>query len=154
MPVTVRYRFSQSFAVSAIEAFLWCTDFSPIDHQLMGHATAERQVMRVSNDVMVLKDVFHTADGVVEKQKLVHLYPDRFSWISTHITGTNMHSQFLYEIQPKNGGSRLNFEAVHVDHGKEKISPVEAQMLADSLCCEDSAVWRLLAVAMAKELKS
>jgi len=151
MPVSIRYRFSQSFTVPPKEAYLWCTDFTNQDHQFMGHDNAERQVIPVSDDIVILKDIFRTSNGVVKKQKLVHLYPDILCWVSTHITGPNKHSQFRYQIVPQDGGSRLDCEALHVENQND-LPLKEVARLAEVLCSEDSSAWKLLALAMAKEL--
>jgi len=45
-----------------------------------------------------LRDVFHEGSGVVEQQKLVHLYPDSLCWVCKHLIGSNKYSQFTYEI--------------------------------------------------------
>ncbi|MCL1977860.1 MAG: hypothetical protein FWG55_07170 [Candidatus Bathyarchaeota archaeon] len=154
MPVTIHYRFSHSFAVLPKQAYLWCTDFSTQDLKLLGYSNAERQVVQVSDDVVLLKDVFYApSGGVVEKQKLVHLYPDRLSWVSTHIAGPNKHSQFCYEILVETCGCRLNYEALHVEHGKDSLTSDERSRLSDVLCRADLEVWRLLALVMEQELK-
>lgn len=150
MPVSIRYRFTQTFHFSAKDAFDWCTDFAPQDHALMGDPNAERKVVHVSEGVMVLEEVFHTAEGDVSKQKLVTLYPDRLSWASTHLTGPNKHSQFLYQITIVKGGSQLEFTGLHIDYGKN-LTAAEVAALSERLCREDAEAWRLLAAAMAKD---
>ena len=152
MPIAVRYKFSQDFPVPPKEAYVWCTDYTAQDHALMGNGNAERQVVHLTDGVVVLKDVFHTNGGVVEKQKLVHLYPDRLRWVSTHLVGSNKYSQFTYEISAQGNGSRLNFTALHIDHEKERLSKEEAEALAESLCEADAKIWKILAEAMTKEL--
>jgi len=87
MPTTVRYHFRQQFSVSAQAAVDWCTDFSPEDQLLKGYINSERVVIKVADSSIILKDTLHTAAGAVEKQKLVQLYPDQFSWVATHLTG-------------------------------------------------------------------
>jgi hypothetical protein len=153
MPYSIRYRFSQHFTVPAHEAYKWCTDFSPEDHALMGEASAERQITRLAETTIILTDTFYTSSGAVEKQKLVQLYPDRLSWISTHLTGPNKYSQFIYEISAEgNVASRLDFTALHLEYEKEKPSSVGIKLRAEKLKKEDSAAWNLLASAMTKEL--
>lgn len=151
MPVSVRYRFTQVFAVPPESAFLWCTDFTPQDHQLMGHKNAERQVIHVCDGVVLLQEIFHTSSGDVEKQKLVHVYPKELRWVSTHLTGPNKHSQFSYKISREKGGSKLDYDALHVEN-QNALNNAEADALAEHLCREDSAAWSLLAQAMAKDL--
>ena len=150
MALAVRYYFSQRFAVSAQQAFDWCTDFDPNDHSLMGDANAKRQVSHITDDTIILDEVFVSASGSVEKQKLVQLYPNRLSWTSTHLTGPNKYSQFLYKITAQGKGfSALNFTGLHMEYDEK----TGAKLLADRLCKEDAAAWKLLAKAMEEELK-
>jgi hypothetical protein len=153
MPCPIRYHFSQRFPVPARKAFKWCTDYSPEDHALMGDETAKRQITCITDTTIILTETFHTSKGNVEKQKLVQLYPDRLSWVSTHLTGPNKHSQFIYEISAEgNSTSRLDFTALHLEYEKENLDSETIKSLADKLKKEDSAAWKLLAKAMAKEL--
>jgi hypothetical protein len=119
----------------------------------MGADAAERQITHLTDTTIILTDVFHTSNGHVEKQKLVQLYPDRLSWISTHLTGPNKYSQFIYEISAEgDGASRLDFTALHLEYEKENLDSEGIKSLADKLKKEDSATWKLLAKAMVKEL--
>jgi hypothetical protein len=148
MVLAVRYYFSQRFAFPAQKAFDWCTDFDPKDHVLMGEMNSERQVSYITDDTIILKDVFLTPLGSVEKEKLVQLYPNRLSWTSTHLTGPNKYSQFLYKITSEGKSfSALNFTALHIEYDEK----ADAKLLADRLCKEDAAAWKLLAKAMAEE---
>ena len=152
IPNVICYRFNQSFAVSAPNAYHWCTDFTPEDHTLMGEDNAERQVMNVTNGTLILKEIFHTNSDDIEKLKLLHLYPDQLSWVSTHLTGPNKYSQFIYKVLEKgDNASYLNFTARHIEHQKEIMSKKDIQVLADKLCQYDSKIWKLLAKAMEKE---
>ncbi|MCL1970372.1 MAG: hypothetical protein FWF66_02805 [Candidatus Bathyarchaeota archaeon] len=154
MPVSICYRFSQPFVVLPKQAYLWCTDFSPQDPQFLGYIITGRQVVSLSEGLILLIDVFRTAQGtVVEKQKLVHLYPDTLSWVMTHITGPTKYSQFRYEILEDPDGCHLNYEALHVEYEKVSLSSDEKLQLAQTLCKRDSEMWRLLAVAMEQDLK-
>jgi hypothetical protein len=119
----------------------------------MGENAAERQITRLTDTTIILTDIFHTRKDRVEKKKLVQLYPDRLSWISTHLTGPNKYSQFIYEISAESdGASRLDFTALHLEHEKENLDSERIKSLADKLKEEDSAAWKRLAKAMAKEL--
>ena len=119
----------------------------------MGEDAAERQITHLTDTTIILTDTFHTSNGRVEKQKLVQLYPDRLSWISTHLTGPNKYSQFIYEISAEgSNASRLDFTALHLEYEKENLDSEGIKSLADKLKEEDSAAWKLLAKAMAKEL--
>jgi hypothetical protein len=154
MPVTIRYQFSQNFAVSQKQAYLWCTDFTPQDPQLLGYVITERQVVPLSEGLILLTDVLHVEQRVVEKQKLVHLYPDKFSWVLTHITGQTKYSQFRYEIlTDPNGCCHLNYEALHVEHEKDCLTSDEKLQLTKTLYQRDLNMWRLLAASMEQELK-
>ena len=119
----------------------------------MGEDAAERQITHLTDTTIILTDIFHTSNGRVEKQKLVQLYPNRLSWISTHLTGPNKYSQFIYEISAEgDGASRLGFTALHLEYEKENLDSEGIKWLADKLKEEDSAAWKLLAKAMAKQL--
>ena len=149
MALAVRYYFSQRFNVSAQRAFDWCIDFDPKDNDLMGDAYAKRQISHITDDTILLNDVFSSPSDSVEKQKLVQLYPNRLSWTSTHLTGPNKYSQFLYKITAEGKGvSALNFTALHIEYDEK----ADAKLLADRLCKDDVAAWKLLAKAMAKDL--
>ena len=120
MPLPVRYHFRQRFGVSAKRAFEWCTTFDLQDHELMGDEGAERHVTSVAEGTIILKDIFHTETGTIEKEKLVQLYPGQLSWVSTHLTGPNKYSQFLYKISADGKeASILDFTGLHLDY-KEK----------------------------------
>jgi len=151
MPLSVRYHFTQSFAVSAQEAFDWCTDFDSQDNLLMGDKTAERQIIRLAAGTVILKDTFHEAAGIIEKQKIVHIYPDQCKWTSTHLTGPNKHSQFLYQITPQcKDTSVLTFIALHLEYDEK----TDAKLLAERLCKEDAYAWKLLTAAMVEDKKN
>ncbi len=151
MALAVRYYFSQRFPASAQRAFEWCIDFDPNDYSLMGEANAKRQISHITNSTIILRDVFPSPSGNVEKEKLVQLYPNRLSWTSTHLTGPNKYSQFLYKITAEGKGfSALNFTALHIEYDEK----ADAKLLADRLCKEDAAAWKLLAKAMEEEQKA
>lgn len=119
----------------------------------MGEDAADRRITHLTDATIILTDIFHTGKGCVEKQKLVQLYPDRLSWISTHLTGPNKYSQFIYEISAEgNDASRLDFTALHIEYERENLDSEGIKSFADKLKEEDSEAWRRLAKAMAKEL--
>lgn len=150
MPQTIQYHFSQHFLVPAKEALLWCTTFDSSDHNLMGNPKAQRYMIALTINTIILKDVFPSPQGNMEKQKLVQLYPDKLAWTSTHLTGPNQHSQFLYQIS-STGKDRsiLEFTANHIEY-KESA---DIKLLANRLCQEDAESWKLLAKAMSADLK-
>jgi len=152
MPFTFRYCFSQRFAVSAQKAYTWCIDYQPDDHALTGNPNAKRTVTRLTEDIVILKETFPTSNGTIEKEKLVHIYPDQLKWVSTHLTGPNKYSQFLYQITPEGAeASCLDFTALNIEH-KENLSQKDLEALTDELCRGDSDMWQLLAEAMKREL--
>jgi hypothetical protein len=153
MPYSVRYHFVQRFTVPARKAYNWCTDYDPADHLLMGHEGAERQITLLTDSTIILTDTFHLGGDRVEKQKLVHFYPDKLRWIATHLTGPIKYSQFIYEISADGEtASRLDFTGLFIDYGRKNLDKDSAKMLAHKLRTEDSATWKLLAKAIAQAL--
>jgi hypothetical protein len=119
----------------------------------MGEEHAERHITHITDSTIILKDVFSSTLGKTEKQKLVQLYPSKLSWTSTHLTGPNKYSQFLYVISPKGKDtSVLDFTGLHLDYEEKTLDKAEAESLAHRLCKDDSNAWKFLAKAMAKEL--
>jgi hypothetical protein len=151
MPYPLRYTFQQHFPVNAIAAYKWCTDFSPQDPKLMKLDNAQREVTKITESTIILKETFHTDEGDLSKEKLVHLYPEGKMWVSTHLSGPNKHSQFIYEITSEGNGSRLTFTALHLEP-KDHMTEQEIEVLAKQLCHFDSDIWKKLASAMEKEL--
>jgi hypothetical protein len=153
MLVAIRYHFAQILSAPAQKAYEWCTTFTNEDYVIMNKVNAERQVTHLAEGTMILTDVFHS-NGNVVKQKLVQLYPERLHWTSTHLSGPNRYSQFVYEISPVNEfESKLDFYGLHVENEKERLSQTSMRMLAKKECKADSNVWKLLAKAMASELR-
>ncbi len=152
MPQVIRYRFRQKFNVPALKAYEWSTDYEPTDMTLMQQGNAKRKVQRISRDSLILVDTFVVEGKPIAKQKLVCLYPDRLMWTSTHVTGPNKYSQFLYEITSETDEqSCLTFTALSVDYNVK--SDAEAGELAERLNRMDSETWKLLAKHMEKDLK-
>ena len=152
---TVHYGFSQSFDVSARKAYEWCTNYGPGDMALMQEENATREVNHISEDVILLNDRYTIQGKITVKQKPVCLYPDRLTWTSTHLTGSNKRSQYIYELIPKNDRQCcLNFTGLYLDHGiKVGIEEKETGRLAKELKNMNSENWKLLANEMKKELK-
>ncbi len=149
--VSVRYGFSQRFSVPAKEAYGWCTDYSPSDHKLMGH-DAKRAVTRLSDDAILLKDVY-PGEHPVRKTKLVRLNPERMSFTATHLTGPTRYSQFWYEIHPEGERrSRLDFTGLLVYRSKARPTAREVSEVAERETKDDSKSWVALAKAMESEL--
>jgi len=154
MLTPIRYHFTQAFNFPAKETYEWCTDFTPQDHQLLGEENTKREVYRISDSTIILKEIIQTANGVIKKDKLVQLYPNRFSWVSTHLSGPNKYSQFIYEIsETSTSTSCLDFTALHLEKFNKELNRKEVEAMAESFCKYDSNVWRLLAKAMVRELR-
>lgn len=150
MAVLARYQFRQNFSVPAREDFNWCTAFDVDDNALMGDSEAKREITYLAKGSLLLKDTFSTPTGTTEKQKLVQLYPKQLRWTSTHLSGPNRHSQFLYAITPKGkDASVLEFTALHIEYDEK----ADSGALAKRLCSEDAAAWVRLAKAMTTELR-
>lgn len=122
---------------------------------LIQEQNATRDVRQVSEDTILLNDTYTVGGERVTKQKLVCLYPDRLTWTSTHVTGPNRCSQFLYEITPDTERTcLLKFTGLFLDYNIEKRGDEkENDLLAKKLEKMDSENWRLLAREMEKELK-
>lgn len=146
---SLRYSFSQHFDVPPAEAFAWSVDYRPDDHKLMGRK-GTRKIAWISDDAVVLTDTVETGTGRVTKERLVRIYPDRLSWTNTHLSGPNQHSQFLYEIVPDRGGSRLNFTGLQLNY--QKMSKRDAERLAKQYAKEDAELWVRLAGAMERDI--
>jgi hypothetical protein len=148
----IHYDFIQKFNVPAQRAFAWCTDYGPDDMALMKMENAMRKVQRIADDVVILIDTFVDDTGKkIEKQKLVCLYPTRLTWTSTHLTGPNKHSQFLYKIEDLNNEkSQLRFTALSLDYEIERRGGSEKR--GKELRKIDAGNWELLAWEMEKEI--
>jgi len=147
---SIRYRFTQPFGVPAAMAYEWCTDFKPDDIARMG-MKGTRKVERLNDDTIILTDKLQgEREG---KRRLVRLNPDRLSWTSTHLTGSNRFSQFWYRIDPNGPDeSRLEFTGLQVNYGEPPALARIAEM-ANELAIVDSGDWLLLAKEMHKELR-
>ena len=152
MPFSVRYSFSQKFPVSVEDAFAWCTDYQQDDYALLGNRDARRAVIWVTQSTVLIKDNLSLSNCVIEKEKLVQLYPKWHMWVSTHISGPNKYSQFIYQLfAESHGTSRLDFSALHVEH-KETLTEQGLKQLTHELRVGDSGIWKLFAEAMKKDL--
>jgi hypothetical protein len=148
-----RYKFSQRFDVSALKAYEWCTSYDPGDLELMGES-GTRVIERIADDTIILSDTFSKDGQMFTKEKLVRLYPERMSWVSTHISGAAKYSQFLYEIQPlKKSSSKIDFTGLQIDYSEAQPTKKEIAVRAAQLKKEDSAAWKRLSKAMQKDLR-
>lgn len=152
---TTRYKFSQRFKVPAEDAYRWATDYRSDDWSLMGKR-GKRSIEHLSENAIILSDRVYGEGRYVSKRRLVLLYPERLSWTNTHIGGPNKHSQFLYEIIPEGkNSSRLDFTGFQIDYGAtERPTPEKIESLSNKLREDDAGMWRLLAKAMERDLKS
>jgi hypothetical protein len=151
--VSIPITFSQRFPFQAKTVFRWATDYQPNDFQLMGH-TGKRKIAALPGNAFVLTDTLFKTDGTkVTKKKLVRIFPDRLTWTNTHLTGPNRHSQVLYQLVaegPKR--SRLDFMGQHVE--ARTLAGRELQNLAARVRRDDIAIWKNLARAMGKDLRT
>ncbi len=148
---SVHFKFSQHFAFPVEAAYMWCTDYQEGDIGLMG-ARGERKVKWVNEDTVILSDVFRSGGQTSTGRKLVRLYPERFSWINTRMSREGKHSQFLYEIKPDKGGSRLYFTGSQVLSAEKVPSRAKIEAMAKDIAKENASIWRNLAKAMARDL--
>jgi hypothetical protein len=119
----------------------------------MGEESAKRQVTHLTDTTIILADTFENESTIIEKQKLVQLYPERLSWIATHLTGPNKYSQFIYEISAETAkASRLKFTALYLEYELATLDRANTKALAAKLRKEDAEGWKILANAMVKEL--
>ena len=111
-----------------------------------------RSIEKISIDKVILDDTYYKGKNRIRKRKFVQLYPDRMMWVSTHLIGPTMYSQFFYEIFPEGkNASRLDFTGMQTDHGRNKSAQQIAQ-LATKLRTVDSGAWKKLAKEMEKDL--
>ena len=153
-PYSTRYKFSQRFNMPAREAYSWCTDFQPEDVSLMG-MKGRRSIRHISENAVVLTDRIYRDGSSFSKRRLVLLYPERLSWINTHLAGPNKHSQFLYEIIPEGKkASHLDFTGFQISYDiAGSATPEKIESLAKKLRDEDSDTWKRFARVMEMDTK-
>ena len=153
MVYSLRYHFSQIFAIPPLEAYKWCTDYDPNDLTLM-HQKGKREITHLTETTILLTDTFYNQKESIKKNKLVQLYPDRLSWTNTHLSGPNKYSQFLYEIKPENkSSSKLNYIGLQMEYKKSiKLGKKEIEAREIEQMKQDAAVWKIIAKEMEKEL--
>ena len=151
--VSIPIVFSQRFPFQAKAVFRWATDYQPNDIQLMGHA-GKRKIAGLPGSAFILTDTIFKPDGTkVTKKKLVRTFPDRLTWTNTHLSGPNQYSQVLYQLVaegPKR--SRLDYMGQHVE--ARTLAGRELQVLAARVRTDDVAIWKNLARAMGKDLRT
>jgi hypothetical protein len=147
------YRFRQRFRVPAAWAFRWCLDFTPEDWAPSG---GTRQVTWLGPRTVVLDDTFPAPNGTrVRKVKMVQVYPETKSWVSTHILGPRHHSQFRYRIDPAGASaSVLTFEGRELRWDGPRLTPAANRRLARELRAEDSGLWKCFAEEIERDRSS
>jgi hypothetical protein len=148
---SVSYQFSQSFSVSARQAFRWATDYEPSDLALMGEE-GTRIIRRITKDAIILEEEITQKGTKSKKIKLVRLNPRTLSWHNIQLQGPNKHSEFIYEIRPEGKKkSRLTFTGLLVVYSKNRLSAQKLKQIVSREKRYDSNAWKFLAKAMAKD---
>ena len=150
---SVKYGFSQRFSVPARRAYHWCTDYRPYDLSLM-KIKGQRSLRKLTDDTIILNEITYRNERAVKKTKLVRLDRAHLAWSSTHVSGPNRHSQFLYQIAPLGKrSSKLNFTGLLLCYSETKLSPSKIKQIAKDERRQDALSWRNLANAMAEDLR-
>ncbi|MGP8076477.1 MAG: hypothetical protein ACLP8Y_07085 [Thermoplasmata archaeon] len=151
------YQFTTKLAAPRPAAYRWATDYRPTDFRLSG-LKATRKVEHLAKDLILLtdsfdEDPFDSRPGArTVKVKLVHLYPDRWAWTATHVSGPARYSQFLYQLTPR--GPRactLHFTGSQVERVARRPGRVSIARRTRELKREDSQLWARLSASLAKE---
>ncbi len=151
------YRFTTQPPVPRDYAYRWATDYRSNDLSRVG-LKATRNVERLTEDLILLtdsfaEDPFNSRPGArTVKKKLVHLFPDRWSWTSTHLSGPARFSQFLYHLSPRGtSASLLHFTGSQVEQAARSPTPSSLRRRTRELKQEDSRLWRRFADVLAKD---
>jgi hypothetical protein len=148
----IDYRFRQPFRLAARPAFDWATDFTEADWALAG-INGRRRADRISPTMVRLTDRIDGPDGTgATKVRVVQLYPKTLSWVSTHVEGPCLHSQFRYSIaRSGRRASVLTFQGREIRWESRRSTPQEVQRLSTLLRAEDATLWRRFAKVMVHE---
>jgi hypothetical protein len=148
------YRFTTKLPVSRARAYRWATDYHPSDLKLAG-IRATRKIERLTEGLVLLTDSFDADPFTSQrgartvKKKLIHLYPDRWAWTSTHVSGPARHSQFLYELEPRGPSACvLHFTGSQVEEVTDPPTRASVTRRARTLQREDSKLWARFAAAL------
>jgi hypothetical protein len=151
------YRFTTILPVPRARAYRWSTDYGASDLKLAG-LRASRKVELLAKDLILLTDSFdadpfNSQRGArTVKRKLVHLYPDRWAWVATHVSGPALHSQFLYKLTPRGPAAcMLHFTGSQVEKVARPPTRSSLEHRARELRREDSQLWARFSAAIAKE---
>jgi len=151
------YRFSVRLDAPPDWAYRWATDYRSDDTEITGDPRA-RIVERLADHLVLLTDTFPSEPrdrkagrrGV--KARLVHLYPERRYWVSQHVSGPALHSQFLYEVVPRGSrSSTLLFTGSHVEEVSRTPTRASIAARAAELRRDDLAGWRRYARALRED---
>ncbi len=151
------YHFDTKLAAPRARAYRWATDYRSNDFDLSG-IQGTRTVEHLADDLILLTDSF-TDDPFdarpgarTVKVKLVHLFPDRWMWTSTHVAGPAKYSQFLYELESRgSGASTLHFTGSQVESVARRPTRSSLARRAQELRREDAHLWSQLAAALAHD---
>lgn len=151
--ITIPFRVTQAFPVPAADAYAWATDFDAKDIALFGRK-GRRKVIRLTDDTLILADTIVGDDGKkISSRKLIHLFPERLTWTSTHLDGPTMHSQLTYEITARGKkGSQLTYSGHRVESVKRK-TPGLVKKRSGEVAKMGGGAWSKLAAAMIAERK-
>ncbi len=154
----LRYRFATKLAASRPRAYRWATDYRPDDFEL-AEIKGSRKVEKLTDDLILLTDSFEEdpfdprPGARTVKIKLVHLFPYRWMWTSTHVSGPAKYSQFLYELTPRGpAASTLHFTGNQVEPVDTRPTQGSMRRRARKLKREDSQLWARLSAALARDL--
>jgi hypothetical protein len=152
----ISYRFTIRLPVGRRAAFDWATDYRDDDFGIMGFCGG-RKVDRLDHDLILLTDSFDSdpfdknAGSRTTKVKLVHLFPERFSWTATHVEGPARFSQFLYQLRPNGANAcTLEFRGNQVEPVRRKPTASARRRRAQELRREDSQLWHRLSKGLGK----
>ncbi len=150
---SAKYDFNQRFSVPARQAFNWCTDYQPSDLSLMNES-GTRRIVKLNEDTILLKETIRQNGKAVTKTKLVRINKTSMSWTNTHLSGPNLHSQFLYRIVPEGKRtSRLFFTGLLLCYSVKHLSKHVLKQIAKSERRVDSLAWKQLAKAMERDFE-
>jgi hypothetical protein len=151
--VSTKYEFSQRFNVPAAQAFEWCTDYDPKDHNLMGNK-GFRKVTRVSDDTVLLEDTTYQDGRAVTKKKVIKIDKERMTYFNFHTMGANKNSLYFYRIVPEGEGkSRLEYTGYELTYPKRAPTKKQLAATAEADAAARAEEWGRLAQAMERELR-
>lgn len=152
----VSYQFTIRLPAGRRAAYKWATDYRATDFGIMGFRGG-RKVEPLANGLILLTDSFDAdpfdtrVGSRTTKVKLVHLFPERWAWTATHVSGPARFSQFLYQLRPS--GSRactLEFRGNQVERVRRSPTAASLGRRARELRREDSQLWHRLARELGK----